>query len=93
MAETYVMCQHCKRIFLSPLAFGNEQSFIMAKVIPFYVTCPACYIQTLLSKKNMIWRGTNDDVPRTLDNRWQQRERNHDKIKMLGLRKASPVVD
>ncbi len=56
MAETFVVCQNCKKIFKSPIAFGDRKSFESATLLGNTVSCPNCGRMVPCNKENMIFK-------------------------------------
>lgn len=57
MAETLIVCPNCKKIFKSPIAFGDRKSFETALLARNAVNCPKCGKMVSCNKENMIFKG------------------------------------
>jgi len=56
MAETLVICTHCKAMFPSPIVFGDRKSFQTSTLKGNTVTCPECGTIVPCNKENMIFK-------------------------------------
>ncbi|GJL58109.1 MAG: hypothetical protein NPIRA03_09660 [Nitrospirales bacterium] len=56
MAETLIVCPNCKKIFKSPISFGDRKSFESAMLAGNTVNCPQCRQRVFCNKENMIFK-------------------------------------
>lgn len=51
-----IRCEHCKRWFASPIAFGDPKSFDLTTMYGNSAQCPHCREMTGCNKENMRMR-------------------------------------
>jgi len=56
MPKTLVVCPKCKKIFNSPIAFGDRKSFESSKLKGNVVNCPKCGSIVSCNKENMTFQ-------------------------------------
>lgn len=56
MPKTLVVCPKCKKIFNSPIAFGDRTSFESSKLEGNVVNCPQCGSIISCNKENMTFQ-------------------------------------